>query len=252
MKSLLPGVQVFGFIVAFAMVSGCAAPGDKIVDQVVITLEPLAGVFMAATHYYAERGKFPESPEVLADHTRHHEYIPEFDPNEFKQILFNQDGDGSLIITFSLTGSQSVSSGTLRLKPPDTELFEALDGVYIERPIRDDDLALRIRPGTIIGYRVFIGTNEIQHVHAEYDGGEYIDFSNGIGIRARNQTVWEIIREMEEAVNYWELPWSAIHESDGILRARGQDANSMLNYLRMREREREDIEFRRHWYIGER
>ena len=68
-----------------------------------------------------------------------------------------------------------------------------------------------LKVGDVIGFREFLGTNEIRNVEATWDGEEMIQFSNGIGLPARGKTLNDIIRNMESALEIMSQPSSALN-----------------------------------------
>ena len=94
---------------------------------------------------------------------------------------------------------------TLGLADDRMPLFEISDDVPV---------GTTITTGATLGFLEYLGTNISNDVSAHWDGGEMIEFSNGIGVYARNKTIRSIIMSMEEAIEHMHQPSSAL-DTDG-------------------------------------
>jgi hypothetical protein len=95
--------------------------------------------------------------------------------------------------------------------------------------------------------------SSVRHVFAKYDGGEWIDFSNGIGVQAKNKKIGDVIGEMDEAIEHQTLPWSAhdfYFELGELKNEYLHPTSRPVQHLRNRKECLGQIQFRREWYIG--
>ena len=113
-----------------------------------------------------------------------------------------------------------------------------------------------LKAGDMLGFREFLGTNKTENVYATWDGGDMIEFSNGIGLAAKDKTVWEIIQDMVNAIETMYQPSFALDDTDvrGIVSTDKSKAllspeNKVLRQIKARHERLQKMGYKRVWYF---
>lgn len=124
------------------------------------------------------------------------------------------------------------------------------DEIPADVPINDF-----LKAGDVLGFREFLGTNKTENIYATWAGGNMIEFSNGIGLAAKDKTIGEIIQDMENAIETMYQPSSALDDALLLVSTnppkyeRMHPANEVLRQIKARYKRLQKMGYKRVWYF---